>query len=190
MATRCDYCLFGRNRSANSLRDTLREFWRELWRREPVAVRSLAHPSDMGMRAFPIFISQDSWRRPADYRLDSDLWVGLGSPNRQDLERTCWDALHAMGRSRSDFVIYDFPDAPLFPNDPRYAVLVQEFTRLQAAHEKTRTALAELAAAAPQALDSVDLTETLSAEHCPICAFLRIRDRFHGVADASGHDVV
>ena len=172
MATPCDYCLFGRNRSAASLRDALRDFWRELYSRDPDGVRGRARPH-IGILAFPVFISTDGRRTPANYRLDEDLWAFLGSPNRQTLEATCQDVLQRMDRVRSDFVIYDFPDAPLFPQDSRYATLVHEFKKLQAVHEEVRLALKK-PAAVPQARVALDLRRASS----PIGAFLRIRTSF------------
>ena len=178
MATLCDYCLFGENRLASSLRDALRTFWSELYGRDPERIRDLTHPSDFGMRSFPVFISRDRWRWPGDWKLDEDLWASLGSPNRQTLEPTCQGVLRKMGLRRSDFVIYDFPEAPMFSNDLRYAALVREFKQLQAAHEATREVLHEAAMASQQALAAVDVTSALSTKSRPIGAFLRIRDEF------------
>lgn len=172
MATPCDYCLFGRNRSAESLRDALRDFWRELYRRDPDGVRGRARPY-IGLLAFPVFISTDGRRTPAHFQLDEDLWAVLGSPNKQTLEATCQDVLQRMGRVRSDFVIYDFPDAPLLPEDSRYAALVHEFKQLQAMHQEVRLALKN-PAAVPKALFALDLRRTTS----PVGAFLRIRSSF------------
>ena len=176
MATSCDYCLFGENRSARSLRDALRTFWSKLYERDLERIRDLAHPSDFGMRSFPVFISRDRWRWSGDWKLDEDLWASLGRPNRQTLEPTCQRLLGELGRSRSDFVIYDFPEEPMFPNDLLFPTLVREFKQLQAAHEATREVPHE-AAAAQQALAAVDVTSALSTKG-PIGAFLRIRDEF------------
>lgn len=65
-----------------------------------------------------------------------------------------------MGRSPSDFVIYDFPDAPMFPNDARYDAVTREFKRMQAAH-----------------------AHSLEHRHRPIGCFLRIREEYRRFAD-------
>ena len=181
MATLCDYCLFGENRSASSLRDALRAFWGELYRRDPEGVRNRvvvgAGVSRSVPKSFPVFVSSDGGWGHTHYRLDNDLWVFLGSPNRQTLEPTCQGFLRKLGRSRSDFVIYDFPEELMFPNNLLYAALVREFKQLQAAHEATREVLHEAAMASQQALAAVDVTSALSTKG-PIGAFLRIRDEF------------
>ena len=187
MSTRCDYCVFGENRSANSLTDALGDFWRELYKRDPDGIRSRARPPNhSGMWPFDSFISTDGLKGSRDFPLHKDLWVSLRIVNRQDLERTCRRILQKLGRSPSDFVIYDFPDARMFPNDPLYAALVREFKQLQDRHQTTRMALQEAVATAPEALGAFDLAEASSTQHGPIGTFLRIKDKFKRVADASG----
>lgn len=186
MATRCEYCLFGENDSADSLRDVLRNFWRALYRRHPDRVRDRANPNGPRTRGFPVFFSPESWLRPAHFLLDEEpeLWTSIGSPNRQNLEQTCWDVLREMGRSRANFVVYDFPQAPIFPNDPRYALLVREFKKLQMANEQTSKALQQVQGASAQAPAAAGLAKELSAEHQPIGAFRRIKSEFTRLAAA------
>ncbi|MDE0234838.1 MAG: hypothetical protein OXM62_07505 [bacterium] len=84
-----------------------------------------------------------------------------------------------MGRSRSDFVIYDFPEEPLFPDDAGYNAAVRELKRLQAAHADTSKALDEAVKALRIALEVAEAASgAFQREHSPIDALLRIKNEF------------
>lgn len=52
------------------------------------------------------------------------LWARVDCCKRDNVERECWKILARLGRRRSGFVIYGFPDAAAFLNDKR---LMDEF---------------------------------------------------------------
>ena len=180
MSTPYTYCLFGENRE-DSLRGAMRRFWEELCRRDPDGLRDRASPGQ-GIWVFPVSNSPDRWKWPVGLQLGDDLCAFVGSPNKTTLESKCWEILRGMGRSRSDFVIYDFPEEPMFPDDARYNAVVREFKQMQAAHADSCKALDEAAGALREALVVVEAAGAFERELRPIDAFLRIKEDFRSLA--------
>ena len=129
--THCKYSLFGTTHYKKALSETWLHFLEELYKRDPDGVRDCVPYSDW-LETSNWF--RHHWRhRPSQraYEVADGLWARVDWCKRENVEGECWRLLEQLGRRRSDFVIFGFPDAATFLDDPRYVALVREFTRLQ-----------------------------------------------------------
>lgn len=141
--THSEYSLFGATYRKQALRETWRHFLDELYKRDPEGLRSCVGSSDW------LETRNCFWRRwergpsKGAHEVADGLWARVDRCKRENVEKECWKLLERLGRNRSDFVIYGFPEAAAFLDDPRYAELVREFQQLQTVHDNACRALDE-----------------------------------------------
>ena len=179
--THCEYSLFGTTHYKKALSDTWLHFLEELYKRDPDGVRDCVPYSD--------WLETSNWFRhrwrhsPSQraYEVADGLWARVDWCKRENVEGECWRLLEQLGRRRSDFVIFGFPDAATFLDDPRYVALVREFQKLQDIHEKTCKALDEAVGVPRQVASAIEAAR--DREHRPIDAFLCIKKVFMKFAE-------
>lgn len=152
--THCEYSLFGETYRKQALSDTWLHFLEELYKRDADGPKNCVPFSDW--LATRNYFPHLSGHRPSKraHEVADGLWARVDRCKRENVEKECWKLLERLGRRRSDFVVFGFPEAEAFLNDPRYVALVREFKRLQ---EKN--------------------------EHRPIDSFLRIKEEFMKLAE-------
>ncbi len=122
--THCEYSLFGATYRKQALSETWLHFLDELYKRDPDGLRSCVGSSDW-LETRNCF--RHRWeRRPSQraYEVADGLWARVDRCKRDNVEKECWKLLERLGHRRSDFVIYGFPEAAAFLDDPRYVALV------------------------------------------------------------------